>query len=210
MVSCSFAQNWHVSSSRILRFTKFDFVGKASEQALHRRCSIFQEWTSSIFPSNWVADYTGCMTIFIVAAFLTQHFIPRSYCVIAKAVQRPKQKIILGQWTQRDSLDKLSFVRGKEESIKLCFHSLVCWSISTSAVLLSGKELFGAITRLPLLSISHESPKILILHPSPTRQSPPWDLTFLAFKMLLHAYEPKFFFASKIEPLGKYFALNTL
>ena len=150
------------------------------------------------------------MIIFIVAAFLTQHFIPRSYCVIAKAVQRPKQKIILGQWTQRDSLDKLSFVRGKEESIKLCFHSLVCWSISTSAVLLSGKELFGAITRLPLLSISHESPKILILHPSPTRRSPPWDLTFLAFKMLLHAYEPKFFFASKIEPLGKYFALNTL
>jgi len=64
---------------------------------------------------------------------------------------------------------------------------------------------------LPWESLGSQfDPYIMIWEPSPSLHFAPYDIIRLAWRMLLHANEPKEAFASNTDPFGKYFTLNTL
>ena len=82
-------------------------------------------------------------------------------------------------------------------------------SAQTRALL--GKFFYEDIIRLENLSGNHLSPWMRTCLPSPIRQIEPLLTISLALRILCHAYDPESFTSlSKIEQVGKNFALNTL
>lgn len=78
-----------------------------------------------------------------------------------------------------------------------------------STIAFGNKRVGGVRTQPPSEFSSHASSKIRVCLPSSILHLEPQEINFLDLKMLFQAKDPEEEFASKIEQLLKYLALNT-